>query len=482
MKKLIILIIFFILVSTPGWAKTLYVNNTGSATCSDATTYANNSASAPWCTIGRAAWGSTTYVSPNAAQAAQAGDTVLITAGTYNTSGATSLTGRWNVALNPTNSGTVGNLITFRGVGTVYIRMNSGYYGPMIGADSRNYIVWDNFYIDDYYSGSVGDTGPVVFHASTGSQLINSKVKGHPGSYYNGQATFTDNYNGIRIEATNGVIIKNNEIFGVTTGGHNQAGIMLYDAANTIMEHNYIHGNNCGIFVKGDHAGDGWPQENNIIRYNWIEGNLIEGINLYYAVNGTQVYQNIIKGNVDNLSTDAASTGNGSNVTIQNNTIISTNQSGDVGIGYGGTSTSMVNWRVFNNIFYGSFYEAVNAGGMSAFGDQQFEHNVYYGFDTFGSLNGTQISFATWRASYGKDHVTPDGLNSNPLFVNETLYKLQAGSPAIALGVDILNLAGGGTSAIIPAGAYISGNEVIGLLPGELPSAPSPPVNPRLLY
>ena len=60
--------------------RTLYVN---SATGNDATTYANNSASTPWRTIGRAAWGSTNYASPNAAQAAQAGDTVLIEAGIY---------------------------------------------------------------------------------------------------------------------------------------------------------------------------------------------------------------------------------------------------------------------------------------------------------------------------------------------------------------------------------------------------------------
>ena len=61
-------------------AKTLYVNGT---TGNDATTYESNSASTPWKSIARAAWGSTNYTSPNASQAAKPGDVVLISAGIY---------------------------------------------------------------------------------------------------------------------------------------------------------------------------------------------------------------------------------------------------------------------------------------------------------------------------------------------------------------------------------------------------------------
>src|SRR3972149_2223784 len=84
--------------------KALYVNG---STGNDAVTYANNSASTPWRTIGRAAWGSTTRSSPNSNEAAKAGDTVFIAAGTYTSelNAGTSHT-RYIVLYNPENSGT----------------------------------------------------------------------------------------------------------------------------------------------------------------------------------------------------------------------------------------------------------------------------------------------------------------------------------------------------------------------------------------
>ena len=109
-------------------AKTLYVATNGN----DGVTYAANSSSNPWKTIGRAAWGSTSYASPNTSQAAQAGDTVLISAGIYWENGS-SPGSRFTVSLNPANSGTSASPIIFRGVGLVYVRMNSGYRGAMIG-------------------------------------------------------------------------------------------------------------------------------------------------------------------------------------------------------------------------------------------------------------------------------------------------------------------------------------------------------------
>jgi hypothetical protein len=60
--------------------RTLYVN---SATGNDAVSYLQNSEATPWRTIGRAAWGSANRSTPNQAEAARAGDTVLIASGTY---------------------------------------------------------------------------------------------------------------------------------------------------------------------------------------------------------------------------------------------------------------------------------------------------------------------------------------------------------------------------------------------------------------
>jgi hypothetical protein len=72
---------------------------------------------------------------------------------------------------------------------------------------------------------------------------------------------------------------------------------------------------------------------------------------------------------------------------------------------------------------------------------------------------------ATWKATYGQDSSSPAAITNNPLFVSYATnnFKLQAGSPALILGIDILDLdRDGATNDTIPAGAYITGNEIIG--------------------
>lgn len=201
-----------------GNGKTLYVNATMG---NDATSYENNSVNSPWRTIGRASWGSTNFANPNAGQAAKAGDTVLISAGIYWESGDPNGT-RYSVALNPANSGTAESPIVFRGIGLVYVRLNPGVRGAMIGyASARNYIVWDNFQIDDYYGGSREDTGPVVFVGSHHCQLLNSDVQGHSGSYFHGYPTLGRDVLDININGSTtdvipaGAYITGTEIIGV---------------------------------------------------------------------------------------------------------------------------------------------------------------------------------------------------------------------------------------------------------------------------
>lgn len=166
-------------------AKTLYVDT---ATGNDATTYANNDAAHPWATIARAAWGSTVYASPDTSQAAAAGDTVRITAGVYWEKGNTATGGgsQYAVCLSPANSGTAGNLITFLGVGgTVDIRaFDATIRGPMIGSNGKNYIVWDSVTVNDYYCGSLPDTGPVCLGSCTGCQILRCEIIGHGVDYY----------------------------------------------------------------------------------------------------------------------------------------------------------------------------------------------------------------------------------------------------------------------------------------------------------
>jgi hypothetical protein len=449
-------------------ARTLYVENSGTATCSDRTSYAANSASAPWCTIGRAAWGSGDPNRPMASQAAAAGDTVRIASGMYTTesrhtscaSGA-----RFAVALNPANSGTSESLITFQGTGTVHVRLAPGYVGPTIGADGRDHIVWDNVRIDETAAQGVScaDTGPVVIHASTGSRILNSTIRG---TY----RAWSDNYSGVRLEATNRTVVANNAIHDFRGNwGHNDAAIMTYDAANSVIEHNHIHGCQTGIFLKGDHAGDGWPQENNVVRLNRIEDCTAKSL-FMIAGNGSRIYQNIIKNGNPGFRHDGSKT---SDLAVVNNTFIVDNGTGIAAYSISPVAPTVVDFRFLNNIVYGTWGEAINIGDAPEIGGQAFEHNVYYGFRKFGSLNGSLISLTTWKNTHNRDNVAPASINADPLFVDTSFFKLKAGSPARKVGIDVLDLDGdGNTGNSIPAGAYVTGTEIIGVTTGRISIPP----------
>lgn len=96
-----------------------------------------------------------------------------------------------------------------------------------------------------------------------------------------------------------------------------------------------------------------------------------------------------------------------------------------------------------------------------------------------GSANN--ISFSLWQSTYGFDLNALNGVN--PLFVDPLNgnFRLQSSSPALTLGRDILDLnSNGSTTDVIPAGAYITGTETIGLLSVAV-SPTAQPIAPRNL-
>ncbi|MCL4205145.1 MAG: right-handed parallel beta-helix repeat-containing protein [Pirellulaceae bacterium] len=446
-----------LLAGTSG-AKTLYVATDGD----DAVAYGDNSRTRPWRTIGRAAWGSTERAAPVPREAAQAGDTVLVSAGIYWENGDRE-GGRFTVSLNPVNNGTAGNPITFRGEGLVYIRMNAGYRGGMIGSQGRDYIVWDHFQIEDYYGGSTSDTGPVVFNGSNHCQLLNCDVQGHPGSYYHGYATFGGNYRGISLEPANHTLIKNNRIHGFT-GGQNEAGIMAYDSNHNIIENNEIYKNGQGVFIKGVRADWGFTQENNVIRYNLFrDGN---GVRVLGSKNA-KVYQNVF---VNSHLWVGWSTSE--NTMIVNNTFDGSRPNDAQFTPQG---NELLGVGVYNNIFADGHKVVYTWSGANP-GQQgiRFDRNLYAGYTLFAELEDSfgQQTFEQWRARFKLDLNSLDDVD--PRFVDAVNgdYRLQPDSPARTLGRDVLNLTGRGTDAVIPAGAYITGEEVIGV--AGKPKSPAP--------
>lgn len=127
-----------------------------------------------------------------------------------------------------------------------------------------------------------------------------------------------------------------------------------------------------------------------------------------------------------------------------------------------------------NNIVYGSGRKAYfnqESSGNSAAGFAGYilpNNNCYFGATYF--ADGTsgsdwdQISFATWKTLTGAD---AGSQIADPLFVSAGTgnVKLGGSSPCFDAGVDYKNLLGGGTSAPINQGAYISvgQTEVIGI-------------------
>ena len=139
--------------------------------------------SAPWATIGQAA------------QTMVAGDTVYVKSGIYYQINGSNR--RYSPLLNPANSGSSGNPITFAVYpgDSVTITYDPGTTdkGPLIGAYLRNYIVWDGFIIQEVAANHKGDTGPVVIWRADYVTIQNCDIRGV-------EISVKDNHNGIRLE------------------------------------------------------------------------------------------------------------------------------------------------------------------------------------------------------------------------------------------------------------------------------------------
>jgi hypothetical protein len=479
-------LLFVLMAPFTAEAKVLYVDR---ATGNDSVSYANNGPSTPWASIGRAVWGSTNRGAPNSNEAARAGDTVIVRAGTYSVAASGQ---RYEPSYNPVNSGTASARIIIQAEGTVNLTHSSS-SGPAIGVYNKNYISWIGFTVNQATAAAQGDTGPAVLWYTNGSSIENCNIDG------NGDPRWNDNHVGIRIENSTNVTVRNNRINNVYTSGVNDsngAGIQVYHSGGVLIENNEISNVGSGIFLK---APFGEQLNWFTIRYNLVRNATDAGIAVHRSPNPasapTLIYQNVV------LNTSGSAiriwpfdpTGDPStepmNVKVVNNTIVTAGE----GLYVSNNLAANAGHVFWNNIVVGGSNWAVNfAGQASTFQKSRidFEHNLYSGFSTFSIVYTSNQSFSSWKSTYGQDNASPASVNTSPMFVDSgnQNYRLQAGSPARTLGVDRLDLNGNGsTTDIIPAGAYITGNEVIGLTgavggpPPTTPPAPAAPTNVRII-
>lgn len=445
-------------------AKELYVDG---AAGNDAVSYEDNGPTSPWASIGRAAWGSTNRGAPNPSQAARAGDTVHVLPGVYYAPG----TGARNQpALNPVNNGAIGSPLVFLAHGRVTLRLSSD-SGPIAGCLSRNDVVWNGFFIDEVNSPSRPDTGPVVVWASLRCVIERFEIRGI-------NPNWGDNHNGIRVEGSNFTIIRDNLIYGQrgTSGGANDAGIMLYDSNDTLIEHNEIYDVGTGVFVKGQHPG--LTQRRTIIRFNHIYNIANTGITLGPATRDGRTYQNLIR---DTVNTSAAGiklydmgAGEGAepiNEIIANNTLVNVR----FGLHFLGDGQNNV---LANNVV------AANSPGAPVWSwshdtplSLTFDRNCYSGGSTF--FADVNRSWAHWQNTFGQDR---NGVYASPSFLNASAgnYRLSSGSPCLSVGRAVGGI-GGPDGTVISAGAYITGTEVLGRRVDSPTTAPASPTGVRIL-
>ncbi len=459
------LAVFLIISSSQ--AKELYVDSQAG---NDSVSYTDNNANNPWRTIGRAAWGSTNRSSMNSSEAAQAGDTVHVAAGTYTTSGLSNweTDDRFHPVYETINSGTSDNPITFQAENPASTS-TSGYSiletgpqdgdrltgQPTIGTWDQDYIIWDGFYIDEADCDTHADTGPVTILGSTGVTIKNCRIIGY-------NVSWSDNHNGIRAEGTDDTTIQNNLIYGFEGNyGDNETGIMTYASLGLLIEHNTIYDSGSGIFLKG--KDDTTEKMNNgTVRYNEVYS-CYKGLHFIYSKEETYVYQNIIRDCTNGLEVHTYGDGYPRNNWFVNNTIDnSTTRSIYVHLPYSAYDSIDADLLFQNNIVNNSNDRAIAPvdSNIGTTADYEFDYNCYYTYSNFTEDHNT---FSGWQTDTSQD---TNSINSNPHFTDEgnNDFTLQAGSPCEDAGVDVLDLDNDGdTSDPINLGAYVNGNEAIGL-------------------
>ena len=450
-----------------------------------------------------------------------AGETLIVKQGTYRV---IPLDSRYNPSLNPVNSGTSGNPIIFKAEGEVtitsqysesgvaqggtqnsiilssgassideyytgwYVRITSGtgagqyrkilanfydfnqpsYFGDtkeaivnypwsiipdstsqytltksgaLFGTYNRNYIVYDGFRVierDSYHP----DTGCTVIWSSNNIFLINNEIQAQNVGLY-------DNHNAIRVGGSSNFTIRNNKIYGVmptfTLGNNpqNHAGIMIYTSSNGLIENNEIYDSYTGIFPKGGYG-------NHIIRYNYIH-DCIKCLRISYHDN-VDVYQNLFE-NCEGIAFQPAE--ENTDIDVFNNIIYNS----ESGVNNWFEITEISFW---NNIYLNVIRPMSFEGGSGTF---YSDYNDYFNYLAFRVGNRDIGGLSDWQA-LGFD---TNSIEVNPLFVNPSSldFHLQSSSPLISAGIDRQDYdSDGNTEESIPLGAYITGDECVGLISG----------------
>ena len=308
--------------------------------------------------------------------------------------------------------------------------------GPLIGTNGRQHVVWDGFHVverDSYHP----DTGPVVGWASQDVAFLGNEIEGQA-------VTLIDNHNGLRIEGSERIWVRNNEIHGqqpIDTGANNpqnHASVMIYTSSDCVVEHNELHDTYSAFFPKGGDSG-------HVFRFNEVHDAAKAFRVSYHA--SVDIYQNVIYACEIGLQPAEEN----ADVRFFNNVVYD-------------CATGVNNWfptegfSVFNNLFVQTsapfHFEA-------APGNLDVDYNGYFGMEDFVVNNGNVGGLSGWQR-LGYD---PNAVEADPQFVDAANldFRLEPGSPVEAAGVDWGDVdADGDVTEAVPLGAYVGADSTIG--------------------
>lgn len=433
-----------------------------------------------------------TYYAPGPAiTKLQPGDTLYFLAGTYSIQGIPRSFGNafayGQVILGPTTSGTADKPITIRNYpgAAVIINQTSDTAQPIFGG-SASYIRYLGFTIHQ----SQGDSTQSISQAfrlenSSYNEIAYNTIIGHTWLNDNG-----DNYEAIQLisyaQTCIGNWIHHNDIGGIknTSNSPNAVGIKMYNNGWATIEDNYIHDCTGGIYDKASGITASQPPGFHDITYrrNYFRANgydltgpgqlfsqqsvlhiydnvFTEGnLNLGHLQTGSQVYNNLILGNLQGFGFDYL---HGGWVTMGGGDNLSTP-----------IACSMVDTQFWNNIVFASGpfnvihsmssdFVPLNAPGAPV---SYMDYNVYTGAPSylFGTTSAsgvstllTSFSLPQFQAQGGETHTS---VVTSPLSIynDQTNYVLRstyqtAGRYGDAVGPRVRI---GGTGGILDISRY----------------------------
>ena len=377
----------------------------------------------------------------------QAGDTVLVKTGRYSDPDPTK---HWQYALNPVNSGEPGKPIIFRS----YPRhaatlVKSHEYNAAMRVNQRSYIIIDGFKAE----GSIG------FHKCSHCVVRNCEViVGTP----EGGATL--NW-GIFLYKSDHCLVENNYVHDMhdyAPGSHNAGCFMIFQGSDNIFQHNLANalcddGESRIVNAYGQKAGDIYR---NIWRYN--------------------IALNAKFGFLGMASTDATLPSE-DNIYYQN---IAINCKAAFYLNH-----MCYRYKIYNNVAYDCeeflhvrrTSDSLEMWNNIAIGDNiclkleevypeillnYSNNNDFYGYSTFCQYHWSTFA-STLNEWQGKTSFDDNSISTDPLFVNPEShdFHLSPSSPCLNAGIDRQDYDNdGNTTESINMGAYITGNETIGLI------------------